>query len=267
MYKRILTGVIGLPLMAFVMIHSESVLILSLLLIALVGQNELHRAYSKKITLHLVALLLTTIYFLLLFITLNHYFIFFIIFLSLLLLSLLLMVVYHKTINIESVTITIFGFLYLAGALSSIYFLRNINIYIVWLPFIAAWGCDTGAYFIGKKWGKRKLCPSLSPSKTWEGAIGGSITACILAFIYALIVYNFDIILKPDIMIYTFTTLIVSIFSQIGDLAASKIKRQVDIKDFGKLFPGHGGVLDRFDSILLAAPVVYIFAIIFWRIY
>lgn len=117
------------------------------------------------------------------------------------------------------------------------------------LIFIAAWGTDTFAYFVGKFFGKRKLCPEISPKKTVAGGIGG-VVGCMVGFeVFALVCNNFfdcdfSYIVLPLVAIP------LSVCGQVGDLAASLVKRRYGIKDYGKLFPGHGGVLDRFDSIL-----------------
>lgn len=118
------------------------------------------------------------------------------------------------------------------------------------LPFIIAWLSDTGAYFTGYFFGKHKLAPKMSPKKTVEGAIGGVVFAGIATFVYTGLVYdNFAIALIPF-------GCIGSVVSQIGDLAASCIKRDFDKKDYGSILPGHGGLMDRFDSVLFAAPYV-----------
>lgn len=123
----------------------------------------------------------------------------------------------------------------------------------VWLVYIIAFGSDTFAYFTGKLLGKHKLYPEVSPNKTIEGAIGGIIGSTILSLIF----FNYLSINKYIyIIIFSVSA---SVFSMAGDLTASKIKREYGIKDFGYLLPGHGGILDRFDSVLFVAPVVFYF--------
>jgi len=123
----------------------------------------------------------------------------------------------------------------------------------VWLVYIIAFGSDTFAYFTGKLLGKHKLYPEVSPNKTIEGAIGGIIGSTILSLIF----FNYLSINKYIyIIIFSVSA---SVFSIAGDLTASKIKREYRIKDFGYLLPGHGGILDRFDSVLFVAPVVFYF--------
>ncbi|MDD2494860.1 MAG: phosphatidate cytidylyltransferase [Tissierellia bacterium] len=123
----------------------------------------------------------------------------------------------------------------------------------VWLVYIIAFGSDTFAYFTGKLLGKRKLYPEVSPNKTIEGAIGGIIGCVVISILY----FNY---LRINKLFYIIIfSVCASVFSMVGDLSASKIKREFGIKDFGKFLPGHGGILDRFDSVLFVAPIVYYF--------
>ncbi len=123
--------------------------------------------------------------------------------------------------------------------------------HLIWLVFIAAFGTDTMAYFSGYLFGKHKLCPEISPKKTIEGAVGGTIGSIVLCGI-------FGALFTDGLIVHCLAIgLIGSIFAQIGDLSASIFKRKMGIKDYGNLIPGHGGILDRFDSILFTAPLVY----------
>jgi len=126
---------------------------------------------------------------------------------------------------------------------------------LVWLVFITSWGCDTAAYYSGKAFGKRKLCPKVSPKKTIEGSVGGAIGAAIITLIFGLIMENKFTIMNP--IHYAVIGLICGVMSQFGDLVASSIKRYVGIKDYSHLIPGHGGILDRFDSIIFSSVVIY----------
>ncbi|MBQ6906505.1 MAG: phosphatidate cytidylyltransferase [Clostridia bacterium] len=117
--------------------------------------------------------------------------------------------------------------------------------------FICSWVCDTAAYFTGRAFGKTKLAPVLSPKKTIEGAIGGTLFGGIAMVVYGLIV-KYD---TRTVIAFFFVGIVVAIFSQMGDLYASAYKRKYGIKDYGKLFPGHGGVMDRFDSVLGATVI------------
>ena len=128
----------------------------------------------------------------------------------------------------------------------------------VWLVFLISFSTDIFAYFIGRQFGRRKLLPLISPKKTIEGSIGGMVSCLILTIIFGLI-------FKIPLFISIILGLIGSIIAQLGDLTASSIKRYVGIKDFGRIIPGHGGVLDRFDSVILVAPFVYFVFDIFIR--
>lgn len=120
----------------------------------------------------------------------------------------------------------------------------------VWLIFIIAFATDTCAYFAGYAFGKHKLIPKVSPKKTIEGSIGGILGSTLICLAFG---YYFNIDLKVIVIL----GFLGSIVAQVGDLFASSIKRYVGIKDYGKLIPGHGGILDRFDSVILVAPFVY----------
>ena len=155
----------------------------------------------------------------------------------------------------EQITMLFFGIFYVTVMMSFVFKVRFVanGILFVWLIFIGAWGSDTCAYCVGKLCGKHKLPSKLSPNKTVEGCVGGIIGSALLGFLFALIFF------KDAGYCWKFALIggVSSVISQIGDLTASAIKRNHDIKDYGKLIPGHGGILDRFDSIIFIAPVVY----------
>lgn len=157
------------------------------------------------------------------------------------------------------------GFLtfYITIAMWCILFCKEIfNTHIMLIIFICAWMCDTFAYFSGRLFGKHKLIPHVSPNKTVEGAIGGVIGAIISCLIYLFILNRTKYVYMPFNVPYAafFVAigLVGGICSQIGDLIASSIKRDEDIKDFGWIFPGHGGFMDRFDSVMFISPVILI---------
>lgn len=155
---------------------------------------------------------------------------------------------------------------YLLMSLIRIFGLDDGKIYIL-LPLLAAWGSDTCALFSGMAFGKHKLAPVVSPKKTIEGSIGGVIGAALLSMVYAIVIhfirgYALGSIL-PEYVILGFFG---AILGQLGDLSFSVVKRGSGIKDYGKFFPGHGGVLDRFDSVIFVAPaielLIYAFAMV-----
>ena len=163
-----------------------------------------------------------------------------------------------KDIKFGDVAHTFFLTVYVAFMFAHIILVRNMEDgqLLIWLVLIGAFVTDTAALFGGKFFGRHKLCPKLSPKKTVEGSISGIIGSAAGTLIFCLIgMLFFD--KEPN---YPWALLVgigASVISQLGDLSASCIKRQFGIKDYGKLFPGHGGVMDRFDSLLFVAPFVY----------
>ena len=167
----------------------------------------------------------------------------------------------------EEITGAFFGVCYVPVMLSFLYQTREMQdgVYLVWLIFLSSWGCDTFAYCVGKLFGKHKMTPKLSPKKTVEGAIGGIVGAAVLGFLYGTFFKNNMIQVTNPGVISAAACAIAAVISMVGDLAASAIKRNHDIKDYGNLIPGHGGILDRFDSMIFTAPAIY-FAITFMGI-
>ena len=185
------------------------------------------------------------------------------------LLIIILLAVYVLTFpkyNSEQITMVFFGFFYVVMALMYIFKTRQISggEYAVWLIFIGSWGSDTMAYVVGRKLGKTKIAPKLSPKKSLEGLIGGIVGAALIGIIFAVI-FRTQLLesFSNPILIFGLTGAIGSVVSQIGDMAASAIKRNKGIKDYGTLIPGHGGILDRFDSVIFIAPIVYFMLTVF----
>ena len=162
----------------------------------------------------------------------------------------------------EQILAGFFGLFYVAVMLSHIYLTRMLPVgqFIVWLVFVCSWGCDTCAYCVGMLIGKHKMAPKLSPKKSTEGGIGGIVGAALIAVLYALAINRFGNA-GADVLTYAVIGAAGGAVSQIGDLAASAIKRNYDIKDYGTLIPGHGGILDRFDSVIFTAPIIYYLAV------
>lgn len=121
-----------------------------------------------------------------------------------------------------------------------------------------AWITDMGAYFTGYLFGKHKLCPELSPKKTVEGAIGGALSCLLIVAIYCIVFNMISVEYDANLLTILLITVPMSVVGMIGDLIFSYIKRHCGIKDYGNILPGHGGILDRFDSILVIAPIFYI---------
>lgn len=167
-------------------------------------------------------------------------------------------VFFDQKVNVASVGEVFLPTLYVILCFTALLCLRYIGqgeSYIYLLVFIAAWITDTFAYFTGVFFGKHKLIPKISPKKTVEGSIGGT-AFCVIAFIIYGLIVNAVVDVKMNIIVLAVMGLIMSVVSQIGDLVASSVKRTYGIKDYSNIFPGHGGVLDRFDSIMILAPLL-----------
>lgn len=149
--------------------------------------------------------------------------------------------------------------LYIAVGFTSMVATRHTanGFYLFILIFAAAWVTDTAAYFSGRFFGKNKLCPVISPKKTLEGAIGGTVVNVLFFVLFGFLVNRFSD-LGANYIALIVMGLVSALVSQMGDLVMSAIKRIYNIKDYGDLLPGHGGILDRFDSIIAVAPFVYI---------
>lgn len=154
-----------------------------------------------------------------------------------------------------------FCFLYGPVMLSFLYLLRegiDGGVYLVWFVFLASWGSDTCAYCVGVLIGKHKMAPNLSPKKSVEGAVGGIVGAALLFVLYTHFVINSCTDIVLSLPFAALLGAVGALVSMVGDLAASAVKRDHEIKDYGKLIPGHGGIMDRFDSVIVAAPIVFI---------
>lgn len=155
--------------------------------------------------------------------------------------------------KVSDIAVNFLGLIYVGWTMTHLLLLGQMEhgVLLVLYLFVAIWSSDSGAYFVGRFLGRHKLCPEVSPKKTIEGAIGGIATTCLILFLL-----NLYCNLLPDYGI-ALIGIVISIVGQLGDLIESLIKRFCNVKDSGNLIPGHGGILDRFDSIMLAAPFMY----------
>ncbi|TCK97929.1 phosphatidate cytidylyltransferase [Natranaerovirga hydrolytica] len=259
MKLRVLSSIIGLPITLLVVIYGELLLLLFLGVVAFIGLYEIYNAFKiQDNVLKSIGYLTHIAYFILIGYGLKSYNLFLIsVFLMILLITL---VIKYPKYELENLIYVFFGFFYVSFLFSHIYFVRELTIYgewIVWLIFISAWGSDTFAYATGLTMGKHLLAPNLSPKKTIEGSIGGIIGAMVLSSVYGYIFIHYNQLPNTYIYMFAIITFFGAIISQIGDLAASAIKRKVLTKDFGHIIPGHGGIIDRFDSIIFTAPFIY----------
>ena len=267
MAKRVITSVIGLPILIAAVYFGGLTLCLAITALSLAGMTELFLAISKKILpIHIAAYAGAVFYCLNLQNLTRPYLM--VLLSALLMVVMLLLVVYHEKINVIDCAVTFFAFYYVAFMLSCIYFVRHnlYGMYFVWMIFICAWGSDTFAYITGRLVGRHRLSHSPSPRKTWEGVAGGVAGAAVIGLVYGLVVLKLYGSTEFSVPLFCFITGAVgAVFSQFGDLAASAIKRYAQIKDFGKIIPGHGGVLDRFDSVLFTAPGVFIVMVVLFN--
>ena len=168
-------------------------------------------------------------------------------------------------LEIREIAIGFMALVYVVASYVSYGLLRYMScgFYLMILVLVIAWGCDMSAYFVGTLCGKHKLIPEVSPKKTVEGAIGGVVIATGLSVLFGFIVSLADPTVSANYLALAIIGFVMSIVSQLGDLWASIIKRQYGVKDFGTLFPGHGGVLDRFDSVLAVCTLMMMISLVF----
>ena len=176
-------------------------------------------------------------------------------------------VIFNDTIKLNDILISFFALVYSVVFTSHLALIRSLQngICLVFIPLIGAWMTDTFAYFGGLLLGKHKLIPKISPNKTIEGSVSGIIGCILISFLFAYIISFFGY--KTNYVNLGIIALICSVLSQFGDLTASMIKRECGVKDFGNIMPGHGGILDRIDSLIFISPIVYYFLQIFEVVY
>lgn len=241
---RVISGIIGVLLLAGILFFDGILINLFVFALIFIAFLEIKNAFTK------IDIIFSLIYgcILSVFVSLELYFynqLFFTMYLLLLMTLFDLLVLRN---NIKNSSALAFSSLYIILGFSSLVLLGN-HI-LIGLVFVLAFSSDSFAYLVGITFGKHKLIPDVSPKKSVEGALGGIIGTVILTILYLsyfeLSSIGYDIILG----------ILASILAQCGDLIASRIKRDTGIKDFGKLIPGHGGILDRFDSVLLVGPIV-----------
>lgn len=256
---RTLSGIFLIIIALFTLIAGGDILLAFCLLISIIGLYELYHVMKfQKTILALAGYIATIIYYLLVRFSLEEYLLMFII--IVLMVFLAIFVFGFTKYKAEQVFLAFFGIVYVVLMISFIYKVRiqTDGAYIVWLIIISSWGCDTFAYLTGMTIGKHKLAPVLSPKKSIEGSIGGVIGAAVIGGVFALIFKDDLSSMANPILSVAIICAVGGIISQIGDLAASGIKRNYNIKDYGKLIPGHGGILDRFDSMIFTAPIIYL---------
>lgn len=258
MFKtRLLSGILLVAVALLTIINGGYVLFFTLLGVSVIGMQELYKAMQVRREsfnlLEIAGYAGAVIYYAAMMLDFERYGM-----LAVLLALVLLMFVYvftYPKYQAGQVMAAFFGVVYVAVMLSFIYLTRNLpgGKFLVWLIFLCSWGCDTCAYCVGMLIGKHKMAPVLSPKKSVEGAVGGVAGAALLGVAYAAAT-------QGPAAEYAVICAVGALISMVGDLAASAVKRNQGIKDYGKLIPGHGGILDRFDSVIFTAPIIYFLA-------
>lgn len=259
--KRVSSTVLGLPMVIIVLLLGNKYVIdVALAIVAVIALHEYFNAFSKykpiKWIGYLSAISISLIHIipedmLLKTIALVIPVIVIVLFMQL--------VIKNMKISIIDIAITLFGICYIVLFILFIPLMageENGKIYI-WYIFIISWGTDIFAYLVGKRFGKHKFS-KISPNKSIEGCVAGIVGAVVLALIYTFFVNKFALVHVISYVAITIVAIILSIVGQFGDFSASSIKRFVGIKDFSNLIPGHGGILDRIDSLIFIAPFAYI---------
>ena len=258
MFKtRLISGIVLVIIALATIISGSWILFFTLLAVSLIGMRELYKVMKvsdEHVTvLELVGYLGAVLYYIAMKADFGNYGT-----MAIIISMILILFVYvfgYPKYHAEQVMAAFFGVVYVAVMLSFIYLTRSLpdGKFLVWLIFLCSWGCDTCAYCVGMLIGKHKMAPVLSPKKSIEGAVGGVARAALLGVIYAAAT-------QGKMAEYALICAVGALISMVGDLAASAIKRNQNIKDYGKLIPGHGGILDRFDSVIITAPVIYYLA-------
>lgn len=252
---RVLTAVIGIPVFLGILYLGGLYWKLLFALMAILAFLEFTRMMSN---IQLRPLLIPGLLLLLLLLFAPDSYLYPGIF-AILILTVFVSILQYPDLTIKDTAISLFGAAYIGFLLSYAIKIADLHqsFLIIILALILTWGSDTGAYFAGKLWGKHKMTPILSPNKTWEGAVGGLVVSAITALIFFLVI-DIDGVGPAYALLLGIGA---SILAQLGDFFISGIKRFFQVKDSGKIIPGHGGVLDRFDSFLLLVPLIYYFAI------
>ncbi len=258
MRTRIISGAVLFLILAGAVAGGRITMFILSLAITCLGMFELYRIVDiHKSALGITGYLLAAVYYALLWFDLMEYMQYYCV-----ASAVLIMFAYvcsFSTKKASQAAFALLGIFYVAIPLSFLYKIRMLpdyGIYLFILLFVCSWLADTFAYFTGVTLGKHKLVPKLSPKKSVEGAVGGVVGATLMGLIYGIVLSK-CIGIKAQIP-FTVTSAAGAFISIFGDLAASAIKRNYDVKDYSNLIPGHGGILDRFDSMIFVAPVVYI---------
>ncbi len=264
---RLLTAAIGIPAVVLVMIlaelwHPLIGIVVGLASAWMVLEYLATRKLNSIVPLSIVCML----YALLMPIVVTEATLTYMLTFLFLVLGFVVSLVYHKKLSYGMLAYALFGTLLITFGMSAVSLAcvgngYSVSFFFV-LIFLLPWMADGGGYFIGSKFGRRKLCPNISPKKTVEGVLGGAVfcvaSAMIMGLVFQFVVFSGDEAAHVNFAALVVLAILDSVLSLIGDLSFSLIKRYLKIKDYGSVFPGHGGMLDRCDSIIFTAPMVLI---------
>ena len=264
MKTRILSGIVLIILSLIFLIIGGNLLLAVCAIISVMGLWELYRVFKIQNTpLAWVSYAAAVVFYL----NLKFQFMddIFLLIMAIIIALMCILVFAWPRYHAGQIMKIVFGFFYVAVMISFVYQTRMLEggIVLVWLIFICSWVCDACAYFIGSKFGKHKMTPQLSPKKSWEGALGGIAGAFIVTLIFGFIVRGYLGVNVRFVIVMAIVCAVGGLAAEIGDLCASAIKRNYKIKDYAKLIPGHGGIMDRFDSVIFTAPIIYFLAYYF----
>lgn len=256
--QRLISAVVLVILTAITIYFGGAVTAGVMCAVSLIGVMELLRVFhlNKKI-LGIVCYITTVLYYCLIFFDRDS---FIMPLIALYLLCILaIYVTAYPNYKDKDIMAAFLSFFYVSVMLSYVYLIRDMKhgMILVLLIFVSSWGNDTCAYLVGRAVGKHKMAPVLSPKKSIEGLVGGILGAALLGAVFGILYNQFVHPMKLAPVLFAVIGAVGAVPAVIGDLAASAIKRNNEIKDYGKLIPGHGGILDRFDSIIFTAPIVY----------
>lgn len=254
MKQRIITSIFGIALIFVVNFYGGVYLKLFGVALTLIGLYEYFLLYNNIERSFMSLVMLSNI---LIFFTNANIHIKFMLF-FILLFTFAIIKSFKNQVNSNDIVYSLFSFTYISIPIYLLILLRDFENgkILIWLPYLICWATDTFAYFIGITFGKRRIWSNISPKKSIEGFFGGMVGGVLALFFYLVILAHQKLDYN-GVILGIILGIALSIIAQVGDLFASMLKREHNRKDFGFILPGHGGVLDRFDSMLMVAPIVF----------
>lgn len=265
MRQRVITAVVALAIFIPIIWKGGRVIELAGAILAVIAVYELFR--MKGLTLLSLEGVLSALGAVFLVLPKNHWFFFLpddtdsmMLFYLTVMILLGMSVVSKNTYTIDEAGFPVIVSLYIGIGFQNFVLARTAGFEVLLLALFIVWATDIGAYMIGRKYGKHKLIPAVSPNKTIEGAVGGILSAVVVTLVY-LVAFGESVAISYSLPVMLLLTIIFSIVGQFGDLVESSIKRHYGVKDSGNILPGHGGILDRFDSLLFVFPIMHLLGV------